>query len=89
MSDEIRWLIGIGASLGALIVGAFYRLGGQMRTEIDVVHNRINKVRDEYVRRDDKDKSDARIEQMVKEIRDEQRAYHKDVLQLMTSKRGS
>ncbi len=32
----------------------------------------------EYVRHGDKDKSDARIEQIVKEIRVEQRAYHRD-----------
>lgn len=95
MADDIRWLIGIGATLGAMIVAAFYRLGGQVKAgddelhkHIDTVHQRINTVREQYVRRDDYDKSQARIEAMVKDIRDEQRQYHKDMLGRIGRSRG-
>lgn len=83
--------VGVSASLGllSLLIAAFNRLAGRidrsgadLRSKIDTghaeLHARVNKVKDEYVRRDDLDRHMVRIDGNVNELRREISAAHKD-----------
>lgn len=78
MGDELRWLIGIGVTIMGMIVGGFYHLSGRIKSGDDDLHERVNKVRDEYVRRTDLDGHLARIDGNVNELRREIREGQKD-----------
>lgn len=84
VSDELRWALGLALSavltLGAMLVGAFRALSGKMdrrddtmRAAIkegdDALHERVNQVRDDYVRRVDLDQRLAHFETTQAEIR--------------------
>ncbi|RBO91013.1 hypothetical protein [Pseudochrobactrum asaccharolyticum] len=77
MGDDIKWLIGISASLGVsfmiALVGSFRSLSATMKDGDDQLHERINRVRDEYVKRVDHDAQMNEIKKNIKEIRDELR----------------
>ena len=77
MGDDIKWLIGISASLGVsfmiALVGSFRSLSATMKDGDDQLHERINRVRDEYVKRVDHDAQMNEIKMNIKEIRDELR----------------
>ncbi len=87
MADEIKWLIGLGMTLvlaaSATIIGAFRGTSAK----ITAVHNRIDKVKDDYVRREDLDGHIQRIEGNLRELRDEIRANHAQLLSAMTKGR--
>ncbi|TLP48751.1 hypothetical protein FDK21_03575 [Cohaesibacter sp. CAU 1516] len=63
-------------SLPALIGGIIVRcrnLSKQIRDGDDRLHERVNRIRDEYVRRDDLHQHIGRIDQGLKDMRDESR----------------
>lgn len=84
MDGDIKWLIGIAisamiAQLTAL-VGAFWRLlimiksaETQAKTGDDLLHDRINRMRDDTVHKSDLSDLSARLTKDLHEIRDEQR----------------
>lgn len=86
MSSETQWLIGAAFGLVLLIGGLLTRdrqLNQTIQTgddgahkRIDEVHERINRTRDDYVRRVDMDGHLNRIEANMREIRDETRHQH-------------
>lgn len=77
MGDDLNWLIGISASLGVsfiiALVGSFRSLSATIKYGDDQLHERINRVRDEYVKRVDYDDQMNEIKMNIKEIRDELR----------------
>ncbi len=76
MGEDLKWLVG-------LIIGAVGLIGGivtrdrqmskQIRESEDCLHGRINRVKDEYVRKDDLANQIQRVEAGMKEMRDEMR----------------
>lgn len=73
MSEELRWLVGVavtqvGVVAGILIVA--FRSLSQARAEgDDKLHERINRVKDEYVRRVDLDQRLTHFERQQEEMR--------------------
>ncbi|MCE7026440.1 hypothetical protein [Jiella avicenniae] len=76
MGEELRWIIGAAFALIGLI-GGFIARDRQLTSTIkmgdDVLHDRINRTRDEYLRRDDFNAHMGRIETTVSELRHELR----------------
>lgn len=59
MGEDLKWLIGISVSIIVsfmiALVGSFRSLSATMKDGDDQLHERINRVRDEYVKRVDHD----------------------------------
>lgn len=90
MTDEIRWLIGISVSVLVFQTGALIAAFRSLTAKIDdaeasatkgddALHERVNRVRDEYVKRVDLDGHMARMETNVKELRDETREGTREI----------
>lgn len=88
MTGEIQWLIGLALGLGSTftvaLITAFRslssfqksaedRLGAAIKDGDDQLHERVNRVRDEYVRRVDLDDHVRQLRDGMKEMRDETR----------------
>jgi hypothetical protein len=77
MADDIKWLIAISASMIVsfiiALVSSFRSLSATIKEGDDQLHERINRVRDEYVKRVDHDAQMNQLRDTVKEIRDELR----------------
>lgn len=79
---DIATLIGIAgtlASIIAAIVASHRSTGDKIQKGDDALHERINRVRDEYVRRVDLDGHMARMETNVKELREEGREGTREI----------
>lgn len=82
-SDEaLRWLIGIEITVALTLVGAllaaFYRLTDAIRKGDDALHERVNDVRDQYVRQSDLDGHMARIDGSMRDLRSDMKEQHRD-----------
>lgn len=88
MAGEIQWLIGLAVGLGSTftvaLIAAFRslstsqksaedRLATAIKDGDDQLHERVNRVRDEYVRRVDLDDHVRQLRDGMKEMRDETR----------------
>lgn len=74
MEEDFKWLVGILVGFAAMIGGFITRdrqMARQIREGDDSLHDRINRVKDEYVRKDDLDQTVRRLETGMKEMRDE------------------
>lgn len=81
MSEDIKWLIGAVIGFVGLVLALIARdrqtwsgmknVADEAGKETDRLHERVNRVRDEYVRRDDLDKHLDRLSAQMKEIREE------------------
>jgi len=87
--EQIQWLVGIGVTMtlgwASILVGAFARTLKLIRgVEADVaerdriVHQKIDRVRDDTVHKGDLDVVTARLTKDLHEIRDEQRVMNRD-----------
>jgi hypothetical protein len=89
MPDDIKWLIGTASalflSIGGLVAGVMTRITTRMEKGDDRLHERINRVRDEFVRRDDLDGHMARVDRALTEMRDSQAKIHDMLLEVLTS----
>jgi hypothetical protein len=85
MEADLRWFIGIAVSVALTLVGAiitaFRNLAGRISTGDRELHNRIDDVKEKYVRRDDLDGHIGRLDQNVREIREEMRENHRQLLE--------
>ena len=80
--DDIKWLIGTLISVVVLVGGLLTRdrqMANQIRSGDDRLHERINRTRDEYVRRDDLDGHIRRLESSLGEAREEIRHSNSDI----------
>lgn len=88
MGDEAKWLAGIGltvtVSLVTALIAAFRSLAGRVSSGDRDLHKRIDDVKDKYVRRDDLDDHVKRIETNIRDLRDENRENHKQILAALT-----
>lgn len=78
MSNDLQWIVGAAFALVGLIGGVIARdrqLSKMITEGDDKLHERVNRVRDEFVRRDDLDnhihRLDKSIDQLSKDIRDQ------------------
>lgn len=71
--------------LSATIVSGDKAIREEMDKKIDVCHERINKTRDEFVRRDDLDAHMTRIEKSIAGMHDEQKGTNKRIDEFMTA----
>lgn len=81
-ASDVYALIGAFGALAG-IVGAFIvshrYTSDKITTGDNALHERINRVRDEYVRRDDLDGHLARVEGSVKDLREENREGTREI----------
>ncbi|TGP93851.1 MULTISPECIES: hypothetical protein [unclassified Mesorhizobium] len=80
--SDLAALIGIAGTIVGIIVAivASHRTtGDKIQKGDDALHERINRVRDEYVRRVDLDSHMVRIETNVKELREEGREGTREI----------
>ena len=84
MDADLKWLMGLGNSVAMAIVttmiAAFRNLAAGISTGQRDIHGRIDQVKDDYVRRDDLDGHIQRIDQNVRELRDEMRENHRQLI---------
>lgn len=89
MSDELKWIIGIGLTVSltfvTALITAFRNLAGRVSTGDRDLHKRIDDVKDKYVRRDDLDGHIKRLESSVKDLRKEMRENHQQMMAALTS----
>lgn len=93
MANELQWLIGLAVGLGSTftiaLITAFRslstsqksaedRLGAAIKDGDDQLHERVNRVRDDYVRRVDLDGHVSQLREGMKELKDETRDSAKE-----------
>lgn len=90
MESDLKWVIGIAISLtvafATAIVAAFRNLSNRISSGNRDVHKRIDDVKDDYVRRDDLNGHIDRIDKNLRELRDETRQNHQQLLEALTRK---
>nr|WP_321980129.1 hypothetical protein [uncultured Cohaesibacter sp.] len=74
MTEEVQWLVGVAFGIVAMVGGFIVRdrqTAKQIKDGDDRLHDRINRVRDDYVRRDDLHNHITRLDDSIKEMRQE------------------
>ncbi|GGA23840.1 hypothetical protein [Neptunicoccus cionae] len=91
MESDLKWVIGLGISLGVTfataLIASFRNLAGRVSNGDRDLHKRIDNVKDNYVRRDDLDGHIQRLDGNVRDLREEMRENHKQVIAALTVKR--
>lgn len=99
MNDDIKWLIGVEVSAIVAFIGilfvVFRNLSSKLTSSTAELHKKIDDVKEKYVRRDDLDSHIQRLDLSVndlrreqKELRDEQRTQHHQVLEAIAVAAG-
>lgn len=103
MSGELQWLIGTALTVllatAGMLIAAFRALSAkidssnasqteQIKEGDDKLHERINRVRDEYVKRIDLDGHLGRIDQTLREMRDEWRDMNRTIIAALPKQNG-
>ena len=91
MDPELKWAIGIAVTVCvtfvSALIGAFRTLASRTADGDKDLHNRIDEVQEKYVRRDDLDGHIQRLESTIKDLREETRENHKQVIAALTHSR--
>lgn len=86
MEADLKWVIGLGVSLCVFVATTLIATFRTLSAKIAKTHERIDDVKDKYVRRDDLDGHLTRIDRTVHEIREEMRDNHKQVIAALSKK---
>jgi len=90
MGDELKWLAGIGLTITISLVTALIAAFRNLATRVSIgdrdLHKRIDDVKDKYVRRDDLDGHITRLDSNFRDLREEMRENHKQLLAALTKK---
>ncbi len=82
MGDDLKWLIGISASMAAsfiiALIASFRSLAASIKAGDDALHERINRTRGDYVRRVDLDGHINQLRDGMKELKEESRESAKE-----------
>jgi uncharacterized protein (DUF927 family) len=85
METDLRWFIGVAVTvvlaLVTTIIAAFRNLAVRISTSERDMLKRIDDVKEKYVRRDDLDGHITRLDQGMREIREEMRENHTQVIE--------
>lgn len=81
MDSDLRWVIGIAISVCLFVATTLIATFRVVATKIARTHERIDDVKEKYVRRDDLDIRLAPINQQLTEMRAEMRDQNEKVLQ--------
>ena len=86
MDSDLKWVIGIAVSMvlsfGGVMVGAFRNVSAKIAT----LHGRVDDVKEKYVRRDDLDGHIQRLDGNVRDLREEMRENHRQLLEVLSRK---
>lgn len=86
MDGDLKWVIGLAVSMvlafGTVMIGAFRNVSAK----IAGLHGRVDDVKEKYVRRDDLDGHIMRIDQNVRDLRDEMRANHQELIRALSKR---
>lgn len=85
MDDDLRWAVGVAITIFVAFAGLVVAAFRNMSAKITKTHERIDDVKDKYVRRDDLDQHLKRIDTTVKELRTEIRENHRQVIAALSS----
>ena len=89
MGDDIQWAIGIGLSLFIALATTVRAMFVNLSAKLAKTHERIDDVKDKYVRRDD---LDARLEPITRQLADinrELRALNDNVISAAAALKSS
>jgi len=82
MGDDLKWIIGISASMIVsfiiALIAAFRSLSEKINAGDTQLHERVNRVKDDYVRRIDLDGHVNQLREGMKELKDETRDSAKE-----------
>lgn len=77
MGEDVKWLIGISVSMVVsfiiALIASFRSLAASIKSGDDALHERINRTRDDYVRRVDLDGHINQLRDGMKELKEETR----------------
>ncbi len=87
MDGDLKWIAGLAVTFflaftGA-IIGTFRNLSNKISKNTEKMHEKIDDVKENYVRRDDLNGHLEHVDTRMKELRDEQRENHKQVIALL------
>lgn len=89
--EDLRWAIGIAVTawlgMAGIIIGVFRSMSGKIDKVNDALHERVNRVRDEYVRRVDLDDRLKHLQETQAEMRGDIKAI-RDALATPLRSRG-
>lgn len=92
MDPELKWVIGIAVTLSIVfttsILGAFRSLASRISQGNKDLHARVDAVKENYVRRDDLDDHIRRIESGIRDIKEDNRQNHKQVMDFLASQKS-
>lgn len=99
MESQILWLVGVMVSVGIALITALIgtfrhfgtrlnavqlKTGEELKTTRADLDKRIDDVKEKYVRRDDLDSHITRLDGSIRDLRDENRENHRQVLELLS-----
>lgn len=91
MDPELKWAIGVAVTLStaftATIIASFRSLAFRISQGNKELHTRVDDVKEKYVRRDDLDGHILRIESGIRDLKDENRENHKQVMEILASRK--
>lgn len=78
MDETVKWLLGFVVTLVFAAAGYSRHVSHMIKTGDDALHERINRVRDEYVRRVDLDAHLADVKNQIRDLRQDIKEGQKD-----------
>ncbi|ANH49081.1 hypothetical protein [Tritonibacter mobilis] len=88
MDADLKWVIGIAIAMATTflttMIAAFRNLAGRISTGNRDIHKRIDDVKEKYVRRDDLDGHIQRLDGNVRDLREEMRENHRQLLEALS-----
>lgn len=79
MEDTVKWLLGYFLTLVGAMWAYSRHVSQMIKAGDDALHERVNRTRDEYVRRSDYDAHSARIEGQIRDLRQDVKEGQKDI----------
>lgn len=79
MEENVKWLLGYFLTLVGAMWAYSRHVAQMIKSGDDALHERINRTRDEYVRRSDFDAHSARVEAQIKDLRQDVKDGQKDI----------
>ncbi|MFY7925575.1 MAG: hypothetical protein ACOVN5_07175 [Aquidulcibacter sp.] len=79
MEETAKWLLGLITTIGLAMTGYVRHVAQKAQTDSDMLHSRVNQIRDEYVKRIDLDAHMARQDRTAAELKAELKEFARDI----------